>query len=363
MNLKFLAFIAPLTFAAAIFAWAFGCGDNPGSAEAPIPPAAGKAQSAANGAASGTDPAKRDSSPKQLTVLKVPFPSEPSAPSKILIGDERGEFQKRNLKLDFIGVIPTTQLVAAVVSGQIDVSHGSHINRTIAGISAGAKIKAVVAGTETSKRVPHMIAIVPKNSAIKTPQDLVGKKIGIPTIGGCNEYTPYAWLDKHGIKNPKSKIEVTVIAEKNLEQVLRQGDIDVAMTHKVPEETLKKGEFDIVFSDYDVWGEDGGNTPQYFSLQFIQDHPDVVSQFVAAVADTMNWANANPKEAIEITAKRTNMDVNRLAERYYAPDGIIKPATADVWIKLLTEFGEIKPGITREQIYTNEFNPYYRKAS
>jgi ABC-type nitrate/sulfonate/bicarbonate transport system substrate-binding protein len=279
------------------------------------------------------------------------------------VGHELGFFKKRGVELDFVGVIPTTQLVAAVVSGQIDVSHGSHVNRTIAGVSAGAKILAVVAGTETTQRVPHMTAIVPKNSPIKTPQDLLGKKVGLPTIGGCNEYTPYAWLDKNGVSDPKTKIEVTVVAEKNLEQVLRQGEIDLAMMHKIPEEILKKGEFDVVFSDYDVWGPDGGNTPQYFSIQYIKDHPEAVQAFVAAVAETHNWANANPKGAMEITARRTGQDINRIAERFYAPDGLIKPETVEVWIQLLTHFGEIKPGISLDRIYTNEFNPHYQKAS
>ncbi|MDR1578019.1 MAG: ABC transporter substrate-binding protein [Deltaproteobacteria bacterium] len=154
-----------------------------------------------------------------------------------------------------MGVIPTPQVVAAVVSGQIDTSLPSHINRTIAGISAGAKIKAVVGNTETSQRAPHMIGVVPKNSPIKTATDLVGKKIGVTTIGGCHEYTPYAWLGKNGIENPKTKVEIHVLPLNSIEQALRQGDIDLATLHKVPGEILKEGEFDVVFSDYMTFGE------------------------------------------------------------------------------------------------------------
>jgi ABC-type nitrate/sulfonate/bicarbonate transport system substrate-binding protein len=293
-----------------------------------------------------------------LTVLKVPWPAEPTSPSIFVVAQELGFLKNHNLDFEYVGVIPSPQLVAAVVSGDIDVSPGAHINRTIAGISAGAKILAVVANTESSLRVPHMVGLVTKNSPIKTPADLIGKTIGIPTIGGCNEYTPYAWMGKNQISDPKTKVTVTVIPEKNLEQALRQGEIDLAMMHKVPEEVIKQGEFDIVFSDYDVWETDGGNTPPYFALDFIKNNPQTVRNFVAAMAETINWANANPQGAKEITAKKVNYDVNRLAERYYAPNGIIRPQTAQVWIDLLTDFGEIKPGMTLEQIYTNEFNPF-----
>ncbi|MDR1395734.1 MAG: ABC transporter substrate-binding protein [Deltaproteobacteria bacterium] len=313
--------------------------------------------------AAASDPAPPKAADPELTVLRVPWPGEPTSPSIFLLSQELGILKRHGLDFEFAGVIPSPQLVAAVVSGQIDVSHGAHINRTIAGISAGAKVLAVVGNTETSQRVPHMIALVTKQSPIKEPKDLIGKKIGIPTIGGCNEYTPYAWMDLHGIADAKSKVEVTVVPEKNLEQALRQGEIDLAMMHKVPEEVIRAGEFNIVFSDYDVWGDAGGATPPYFGVKYIQEHPATVRSFTAAIAETLNWANAHPQEAKELTAKRVGMDVNLLAERYFTPDGIIKPKTAQVWIDLLTDFGEIKPGITLPEIYTNEFNPFYKPGA
>ncbi|MDR1085773.1 MAG: ABC transporter substrate-binding protein [Deltaproteobacteria bacterium] len=342
----------------------------------PAPPAGGKAASSPVAGSAGS-PAQAGTaadsqspthgvvtdqfaSTGKLVVLKVPVPPDPTSPEILLVGDELNIFQEHGILLDFIGVIPAPQNVASVVSGRIDVSPGSHINRTIAGISAGAKILAVAGKTETTERVPHMIGIVSKDSPVKAPADLVGRKVGIPTIGGCNEYTPYAWLDKNGIADAKSKIEVIVMPEKNLEQVLRQGEIDLAMTHKLPEEINRQGEFTVVFSDYDVWAGDGGATPFYFSTDYIKEHPDVVRAFVAAIAETLNWSNDHPYEAREITARRTNQDVVNVSERYYTPNGIIKPETAIVWIDLLTAFGEIKPGLTAEQIYTNEFNPHYR---
>jgi ABC-type nitrate/sulfonate/bicarbonate transport system substrate-binding protein len=345
-----------------------GCGDQSSSGPSTATPAAQKPQSGSQAAAPAAGaPAGSQSGgpaePTKLTKFKVPMPAEPSSPDIFVLGDDLKIYQKHGIEMDFVGVVPTPQYVAAVVSGHIDVSPGSHINRTIAGISAGAKIKAVAAKTETSQRVPHMIGIVPKNSPITKPSDLVGKKVGIPTIGGCNEYTPYAWLNKFGVNDPKNKIEVAVLPEKNLQQILRQGEIDMAMTHKLPEEIVRLGEFRVLFSDYDVWGADGGATPFYFSIKYIEEHPEIVRAFVAATTETLNWANANPQGAREITARRTNSDINVVNERYFAPNGLIRPETASVWIELLELFGEIKPGLTIDKIYTNEFNPYFQSNS
>lgn len=304
--------------------------------------------------------ATSETAAKQLDIIKVATPTAPTSPSIYYVGDELGFFAEQGIKIEYAGVVPSPQLVAAVVAGKLDVG-GAHVNRTIAGISAGAKIKAVSANTETSQAIPHMVGVVTKNSPIKTAQDMIGKKIGIPTIGGCNEYTPYAYMKKQGIIDPKSKVQVIVMPETQLDQALRQGEIDLAMMHKTSDFIKEKGEFNVMFSDYDVWGTIGGNTPAYFSEKFIKEKPEVVKRFVTAVAKTNNWANANPQQAIEITAKRANVDPKTIKPGYYAKDALILEETITVWIDLLTDFNEIKPGIKPEQIYTNEFNPHAKK--
>lgn len=296
----------------------------------------------------------------KLDVIRVATPADPTSPSIYYVGDELGFFAEQGIKIEYAGVVPSTQLVASVVGGKLDVG-GAHVNRTIAGISAGARVKAVAANTETSQAIPHMVGVITKNSPIKSGQDMVGKKIGIPLIGGCNEYTPYAYMKKNGIDDPKSKVQIIVIPESQLDQALRQGEIDLAMMHKTSDFIKQRGEFNVLFSDYDVWGTIGGATPAYFSEKFIKEKPDVVKRFVAAVAKINNWCNENPEKAVEITAKRAKVDPKTVKPGYYAKDAVILDETVTVWIDLLTDFNEIKPGIKPEQVYTNEFNPYAKK--
>lgn len=300
------------------------------------------------------------SSAKQLDIIRVPSPSDITRPDIYMIAEELGYFAEEGIQLEYVGKVPSPQLVASVVAGKIDVG-GAHINRTIAGISAGAKIKAVVAGTETTKEIPHMVYVTLDNSPVRSAQDMVGKKVGIPTIGGCNEYTPYAYLKKNGVDSPKGKIEIIVMPEANLEQALRQGNIDVAGFHKNPDFLLARGGLKVLFTDYDVFGTIGGNTPFYFSEKFIKEKPDVVRRFVRAVAKANDWADANQQQAIDITVKRANVDPKLLRTGYFAPNGIIHPETVAIWIDLLKEFGEIKNDVKPEQIFTNEFNPYAKK--
>ena len=304
--------------------------------------------------AAGSEPAG-----KQYDIIKVSTPNAASGTSLYYVGDELGFFAEEGLKMEYVGVIPSTQLVASVIAGKIDVG-GAHVNRTIAGISAGAKIKAVAANTETTKDIPHMVFVALADSPIKTAQDLIGKKIGLSLSGGCHEYTPYAYLKKNGIADPKSKLHFTILAETLMEQALRQGDIEVAGMHKDPEYLRERG-FKVVFSDYEIWGTDGGGTPAYFSEKFIQEKPDVVKRYVRAIAKSADWANANPQKAAEITAKLGNTDPKIVKEGHFAPHALITEESVTLWIDLLTEFGEIKAGMKPSQIYTNEFNPNAKK--
>jgi ABC-type nitrate/sulfonate/bicarbonate transport system substrate-binding protein len=296
---------------------------------------------------------------KGLDVVKIPDIHMPTYLYSPYIADEKGFFAEEGIKPQFTGMIPPGQHVAAVASGTNDVGY-LHVNRTIAGIAGGAKMRAVAADTVTTKEFPHMEFVVLENSPLKKPTDIIGKKVGIIAMGGCNEYTPYEILAKNGISDPKGKFEFVVIPIGNEEQALRSGQVDVVGYHGHPAEVFKRGGLRILFSDYDIWGSTGGSCPWYFSEKFIKENPDVVRRFVRAMAKTTDWINAHQQEAIEIQAKRLNFDANKIVPMYFAEHAIIKEDTVQVWIDILKKYGEISD-FSPNDIYTNEFNDYVKK--
>lgn len=322
---------AALITAALLLLWMAGCGSKP---------------------ASGTS---AGSGVKEPDVIRLPTVTSFVGVSTYLVAQELGFDKEANLKFEFVGAVDAGQLVASVVAGKIDVG-GAHINRTIAGINAGAKIKAVAANTQTTEKAPHMTFVTLQDSPVRTAQDIVGKKVGIPQFGGCNEYTPYAFLQEQGIKDPKGKIEIVTAPEAKLEQALKQGEVEVIGLHENPDTIVKRGNLRILFTDFDIWGTEGGATPYYFSEKFIKQKPDVVKRFVSVIARTNDWINANPDQAKKITAEKGKVDVSVVRATTLAPHAEIKESTVQVWIDLLEQFKEIKPGVKPEDIYTNEFN-------
>ncbi len=175
-------------------------------------------------------------------------------------------------------------------------------------------------------------------------------------FGGCNEYTPYEYLRKKGIADPKGKIPIVTTPPGREIDALRRGSADWAGVHMNPQDVARLGGLRILFTDYDVWGGVGGATPHYFSAKFIKEKPEVVRRFVKAIARTNNWINENPQKAELIHAKRAKIDPATVSVNAYTKNGQIKNDSIQLWIDILNSYHELKGGIKSSDIYTDAFN-------
>ncbi|MDR3165314.1 MAG: ABC transporter substrate-binding protein [Synergistaceae bacterium] len=306
--------------------------------------------------AAAADFSAEGASEPKLQKIRIPDMYDPTCLYLPYIADSLGYFEEEGTKAVFTGVIPAGQHVAAVVAGTNDVG-AMHINRTIVGIAGGAKLKVVVAEAETTKEFPHMEYIALETSDIKDPNDLSGKRVGVTSVGGCNEYTPYEWLKKAvAIDDPRGKFEFVIVPPGNLEVALRTREVDVIGVHGHPYDIFERGGVKVVFDDYDVWANVGGAAPYYFREDFIKKNPDAVKAFVNAISRAAEWTNEHQQEARVFQAKRLNLEPKQVAVLYYVADGIIKPETVQMWADLLLKYGEIKKPVDISRVYTNEFN-------
>ena len=271
-----------------------------------------------------------------------------------------GYLKEAKIKLDYVGTLGPAAIIPALLSGGIDIGNG-HIPRAIGATSRGARLKAVAASSHTTKEKPHMTYMVLENSPIKTWKDLVGKRVTVSAWGGCNEYTAYEYIRTKGVKNAKQAIKTQVVTPGTEETVLRTNNTDVAGIHQSPDILLKRPGWRILFTDYDIWGEIGGNAPHYMSDDFIKANPDLVRRFVGVVARTNNFMNKNPLKARQLYAEHFKLKLENVSINYYEPDAILQPNTISLWNDILLAYGDIKKPVPIEQVYTNEYNPNYKK--
>lgn len=295
---------------------------------------------------------------KALTPVRVPTPQ---GFSELFIAEEKGFFENEGLKIEYAGVLTPAQTAPAVLKGDIDFAVG-HATTMINQIAGGAKIRSVVARTQTVKGYPHMSWYVTENSSIRTVQDIVGKKIAVAALGACTEYMTLEYLRLNGISDPKGKFEFVTMPDSQAEQALKQGLVDVVGIHDPYSTKLSKTSgFRLLFDDTKIHDGNLGMCTIFTSEKFINEHPDTVRKFVAAIAKAEDWNNANHAEANKIVAKKLQIEEINVGGLNYYKHGLFVEEPLQTEIDTLIRYERLTPGqISPQDVYTNEFNPYYK---
>ncbi|USA47874.1 ABC transporter substrate-binding protein [Acinetobacter sp. C26M] len=277
-----------------------------------------------------------------------------------------------DLKLKYVGSVQGgPQDLQALTTGDVDVAtafDGAIIKLAAAGI----KIKAVVAsyGSDDKSWVGYY---VPNNSQIHSARDLIGKKVAVNTLGAHYEFVLKDYLARQGLSNDEiNQVEFVVLPPTNTEQALRAGQVDAAALVSIfQDKALERGGLRKLVSDTDLYGSFTAGS-YVFTEKFIQQHPEVVKQFVTGVAKAVEWTKQTPREqvlarfkSIIEKRKRNESDVLMQYWRSYgvvSQGGLLNAAQYQRWIDLFVKRGEFKPNqVKADALFTNQFNPYARE--
>ncbi|MEW2081816.1 ABC transporter substrate-binding protein [Streptomyces sp. NPDC005283] len=279
-----------------------------------------------------------------------------------------------DLKLKWVGnTISGPQDIQSAASGQTDF--GGAFNGAVVKLAARkAPIKAVVSYYGADKDAYNGFYVTEK-SAIRTPRDLIGKKVGMNTLGAHHEAMLDIYLKKNGLSRAEAeKVERIVIPPVNTEQSLRQRQIDVAVLGGIlRDKALEAGGVRKLFSDYDLRGAFSAGT-YILTERFIKQNPETARIFVTGVGKALDWARTTQRDEVvahmtEVVAKRKRNE-SAATLKYWrsygvsAPAGRIEEKDLSVWADWLTERGDLKSDrVSVRDLYTNEFNSNVKKAS
>ncbi|WP_346535631.1 ABC transporter substrate-binding protein [Micromonospora sp. DPT] len=274
-----------------------------------------------------------------------------------------------DVKLKWIGnVTGGPQDIQATATGQSDF--GGAFNGAIVKLAtANAPITAVVSyyGSDAQTFQGYYVL---DDSPIRTARDLIGRKVGMNTLGAHAEAVLKIWLARNGLSPAEiAQVELVAIPPVNSEQSLRQRQIDVAVLGGViRDKAVANGGVRTVFTDYELLGAFSGGS-YVFRDDFLKRNPDTVKTFVSGVGRAIEWARSQPRETVvarleAIIAKRGRNEDPALV-RYWKSSGVagkggvITDREFTTWIDWLADTGELKgdkpkPG----DIYTNKYNSF-----
>lgn len=274
-----------------------------------------------------------------------------------------------DVKLTWVGNTTSgPQDIQSAATGQTDFG-GAFNGAVIKLRAAGAPIKAVI-GYYGSDDKSYNGYYVRDDSPIRTARDLIGKKIGVNTLGAHHEAVIKEYLRREGLTPGEiEQVQLVVIPPAGTEQALRQGQLDAGTLGGVlKDKALERGGLRPLFTDVQLFGPFTAGSV-VLREDFIARNPTTTRVFVEAYAKAIHWTQTRPREEVvdrfrQIIARRGRSE-DSTAVAYWKSSGVtgtggvIAGKEFQTWIDWLGREGEIEPGdVKLADLYTNVFNPY-----
>jgi ABC-type nitrate/sulfonate/bicarbonate transport system substrate-binding protein len=257
--------------------------------------------------------------------------------------------------------------IQAVATNSSDVG-GAFDGSVAAAIAAGARIKAVV-GYYGSNNLTYGGVYVKNGSSIHTGKDLIGKTVGVNTLGANATQVVDLWLAKQGLTPAQIKqVDFVVVSPTSAAEALQTGRLDAAfLSFATRQLAIKDGGVRELMTDTGLLGPYTGGT-EVLRTAFIQQYPKESKEIVSALAKAIHWLQVTPRAQVIETAEKIAAQHGR-SDNTWIPSwrsqgvlengGYIKPIDFSRWTKAMEISGQLKQGqVSLSQLYTNAFNPY-----
>jgi NitT/TauT family transport system substrate-binding protein len=147
--------------------------------------------------------------------------------ASVFIAAEEGYFKKRNLDVELKFIPLNSTIPAALQSDSLQIG-GPTPSVFLQAVDGGLDLVLVAGGGLTSKTITGFGLVARAGSGIKSPQDCVGKKIGVPGLGAFLHVTFRAWLKDSGVDYRKVNfVEASFPQHADL---LRGGSVDAVVS-------------------------------------------------------------------------------------------------------------------------------------
>ena len=142
--------------------------------------------------------------------------------------------------------------------------------------------------------------VVHPNSEINFASDFVGKKIAAPQIGNTQDVSLRHYLSENNLKTAEKGGSVLIynIANPDIYTLFVKGDIDGAWVAE-PWATILETELDgkRLFYEEELWTDNQfASVLLIGNVDYIENNPILVSNFLKSHHETVHWINTNPVE-------------------------------------------------------------------
>jgi len=220
-----------------------------------------------------------------------------------IVAKRLGYYEQEGIDLRIQPGGPNIDGVAIVASGRFETGEISSSPSIMLAVSEGLPIKCIAVGLQQH---PYTFFSL-KKKPVRTPQDMIGKRIGIQSTG-------MVLLKALLAKNKIAESQVRIVPIGADMMPLLSGQVDAVTGWQTNTTALKPLGADRV--DLRLW--DTGvrlyALPYYTTTDTLNAHPDTVSRFLKATARGWIYANGHRDQAVDLLVKEYP-NLNRADER------------------------------------------------
>lgn len=186
---------------------------------------------------------------------------------------------------------------------------------------AASNGKEIVALAAVFQTTPSVIASLEK-TGIKSPEDLKGKRLGLPTVTEESKLLLHALLKDE--KNLENSITFSAVGYNQVDALVK-GDVDAVAFHRTNElyELENKGvAYSLIFPER--FGVDMYGDIIVVSRDYLSTHKKEIGGFLRATFKGWEFAEKNPDEAVRITLEVDNLKYHDAAREEYVLKSVLK---------------------------------------
>jgi NitT/TauT family transport system substrate-binding protein len=245
--------------------------------------------------------------PEKLVGL---FSAQVMSQSMPWIAQEAGLFQKHNLDFQLVYISSSPMATAAIVGGDVEVILTGGVGIVRAFVQ-GTTDLAFIAGVKNV-----MTQSIVAKPAIKRPEDLKGKKIGVSRIGGNTHYFTTQVARRAGLEPGRDFTFVQTGGDPEALAALISGNIDAAtLTPPSDAMALAHG------NHYVVYGPDlkipYAATVFVAKRSLMDKRPQAVRSFARAMAEAAKILHADREFVYKIMSKKLRVSDRKILDAAY----------------------------------------------
>jgi NitT/TauT family transport system substrate-binding protein len=253
------------------------------------------------------------------------------------VAKDQGFFEKRGLDVELIMAPQGGAIIAGIVSGSVEV--GTPTPTVFLQAIDGGLDQIALAATNAFPEKSASGVLARTDSNIKTAQDLVGKKVGVPGLNGLLDVIFRKWLADQKVDT--AKVTYVEVAFPQMSDMLKAGHVDaVAAVDPFYSRILGQNTGYLV-DNYTKWLPDGTIASVYSATKkWTSANPAAVKALQEALVEAVAFSKTNEAATRDSIARYTKLPPPVVAAQPI-PNLVAKIGPQDLkfWIDIMKERG------------------------